>query len=181
VVLDSFGITRAHVCGISLGGAIGQWLAIPRTQSGRAPGTGQYGLQDRDPGSLAATDGNRVEPGIAGIADGVMQRFFCDPFRATRPDIVAQFRTQLLATAPQGYIGCSTALRDSDLTPDLGRITAATLAIAGSRDISTPPEQLERLARGIAGARLVILETAYLSNIEQPAAFTEALRRHLEG
>jgi 3-oxoadipate enol-lactonase len=62
----------------------------------------------------------------------------------------------------------------------LGRIESDTLAIGGGWDVSTPPEAAEALARGIRGARVEILDSAHLSNIEQPEAFTAALLNHLE-
>jgi 3-oxoadipate enol-lactonase len=180
VVLDSLGISCAHVCGISLGGAVAQWLAIQApSQVGRltlANTASRIGAA----ASWQARIDTVLSQHMQAIADTVLGRFFCDPFRGARPDIVAQFRAVLLATAPHGYAGCCAALRDGDLTPELGRIGAPTLVIAGSRDVSTPPGQLETLARGIAGSVLVTLDTAHLSNIEQPAPFTEALRRHLE-
>ena len=180
IVLDSLGIARAHVCGISLGGAIAQWLAMHApNQVGRlilANTASRIGAA----ASWQARIDTVLDQHMPGIADTVLERFFCAPFRAARPDIVERFRAVLLATAPHGYAGCCAALRDSDLTPDLGRIGAPSLVIAGSRDVSTPPEQLQNLARGIAGSVLVTLDTAHLSNIEQPASFTEALSRHLE-
>ena len=82
---------------------------------------------------------------------------------------------QLLATSPQGYAGCCAAIRDMDLRPVVHLIGRPTLVIGGSDDPATPPEHAEAIASAIAGSRLVTLDAAHLSNIEQPEAFTTAL------
>jgi 3-oxoadipate enol-lactonase len=52
--------------------------------------------------------------------------------------------------------------------------------IGGARDVSTPPDQAAALADAVRGAKLVMLDAAHLSNLEQPDAFNRALRAHLE-
>ena len=55
------------------------------------------------------------------------------------------------------------------------RVTAPTLVIVGKQDPATPPVAGEEIARQIKGAKLVALDAAHISNIEQPKAFTEAV------
>jgi 3-oxoadipate enol-lactonase len=52
--------------------------------------------------------------------------------------------------------------------------------IGGALDVATPPDLAVALASAIRGAKLEILSAAHLSNLEQPEAFTSALRTHLE-
>lgn len=181
VVINTLEIPRAHICGISLGGMVALWLSMH--------------IPDRVHRLILANTSCRIGTAeiwqsridtvrarnMEGIADTGIGRFFSEPFRSARPDVVAGFREQLLMTSPHGYIGCCAALRDSDLTPELHRIRAPTLVVAGTHDISVSPKQLEDLARGIIGARLATLDAGHLSNIEQPSRFEELLRRHLEG
>jgi 3-oxoadipate enol-lactonase len=54
-------------------------------------------------------------------------------------------------------------------------ISRPTLVIAGNKDPATPPDHAQAIATAIAGSRLLSLDAAHLSNIEQPAAFTAAL------
>jgi 3-oxoadipate enol-lactonase len=117
---------------------------------------------------------------MASLADAAVSRFFSEPFRATSPEVVAAFRRVLSETAAGGYAGCCAALRDADLRAEIGRISAPTLVIAGSLDASTPPDQGDELARGVADGRLTVVDAAHLSNIERPDDFTAALRGHLE-
>jgi len=49
------------------------------------------------------------------------------------------------------------------------------LCIAGAADPATPPEALQFIHDRINGSRLVTLDAAHLSNVEQHDAFTAAL------
>jgi 3-oxoadipate enol-lactonase len=179
-VLDAAETARAHICGLSLGGVVAQWLAIEA--AGRvdrlilANTSPRIGTEE----IWRARKDTVLNAGMGAVADAAIGRFFSEPFQTAAPDTVATFRGILLATAPQGYAGCCAALRDADFRLDLGRIGSDTLAIGGAWDVSTPPEAAEALARGIRGARVEILDSAHLSNIEQPEAFTAALLNHLE-
>jgi 3-oxoadipate enol-lactonase len=174
------GAERAHICGLSLGGVTAQWLAIHAPAHVNrlilANTAGRVGTAESWQARLDTVKSH----GMTAIADAVMGRFFCDAFRAAHPDTVETFRHILLRTAPQGYAGCCAALRDADLSQELGRIRAPTLVIGGRLDASTPQAQAEALAHGIEGARLSLLDAAHLSNIEQPAAFIAAVMKHLE-
>jgi 3-oxoadipate enol-lactonase len=66
-------------------------------------------------------------------------------------------------------------LRDADLRRDLHHVTARTLVVAGSKDISTTVADGAWLRDNIPEARLEVLEAAHLSNVERPGEFTELL------
>ena len=178
--LDGAGAGRAHVCGVSMGGAIAQWLAVHAPDRVERLILANTAARIGTFESWQARRDTVLGQGLAAIGEMAMGRFFSEPFRTGAPDIVARFRGVLEATDPIGYAGCCAALRDADLTADLGRIAAPTLVIGGTLDISTPPYQAEALMRGIPGAQLLMLDAAHLSSVEQPAAFTEAVHRHLE-
>jgi 3-oxoadipate enol-lactonase len=81
----------------------------------------------------------------------------------------------LLACKPEGYVGCCAAIRDMDQRPTARLIVVPTLLIAGAHDPATPPSDAAQLNAAIAGSRIVSLDAAHLSNIEQPAAFNAAI------
>jgi pimeloyl-ACP methyl ester carboxylesterase len=58
------------------------------------------------------------------------------------------------------HLVLSTACREHDATGSLGRISAPTLVLAGSRDQVTRPERAREIADGVPGARLVVIEGA---------------------
>jgi proline iminopeptidase len=67
-------------------------------------------------------------------------------------------------------------LRDFDLRPELGRITAPTLVIAGRHDWICPPEFSEEIARLIPRAELRIFENSSHSvRADEPQALIDAI------
>jgi 3-oxoadipate enol-lactonase len=180
-VLDAAGAGAAHVCGLSLGGLVAQWLAIQAPERVATLALADTASRIGSTESWEARRSLVLDQGLEIIADMAMQRFFSTPFREARPQAVAEWRDRLAAGSAQGYAGCCAALRDADVTAELARITAPTLVICGEDDISTPPEQARALATAIPGAVVrVIPAAAHLANLEQPDAFNAALRAHLE-
>lgn len=179
-MLDHLGIGAAHVCGLSMGGAMAQWLAI------HAPDRVAKLVLANTAARIGTADTWRIrersvrQDGLASIADAALARFFSESFRAAYPETEQLFRARLVGMSVQGYAGCCAALRDADFRPMLGHITAPTLVIGGTFDVSTPPAEAELLAQAIPRAALVMLPAAHLSNIEQPGRFIAAISAFLE-
>jgi len=178
-VLDAVGAQQAVFCGLSMGGAVGQWLAIHAPER----------LKGLVLASTAAVFGTpevwrqRIEAvtrdGVAPLVPGILERWFTAGYRQREPAQVARIEAMLTACPAIGYAGCCAALRDIDLRTELRRIATPTLVIGGSSDPGTPPERVTELAAGIKGARLTMLDAAHLSNIEQAADFNTAVRTFL--
>ena len=83
------------------------------------------------------------------------------------------------ATPLEGYIACGEAVRDMDHRKLLPKIKAPTLVIAGKHDPATPLEANEYIKNHILGAKLIVLDAAHLSNIEQPDAYADAVLEFL--
>lgn len=178
-LLDALEIPQVDFCGLSKGGMIGQWLAW------RAPERIGKLLLANTSAYMGPPEGwdTRIrtvsEHGMAGMAEPVIQRWFRPSFVDLAPDSIAPVRSMLLATHAHGYAGCCAAIRDMDQRRVLGLIEAPTLVIAGTEDPATPIEHSEQLVASIGGAQMVQLAAAHLSNIEQPAAFSEAVSQFL--
>lgn len=179
-LLDHLKIPRVAWCGLSMGGAIGQWLAIHA--SGRLT---HLVLADTSPrfGDPANWE-NRIkavrEGGMSSILGLVLQRFFSESTLSSNDPYVGSIRATLLGTDPAGYVGCCAALRDFDNARNLHKIVTPTLVIVGDRDVGTPwAGHGEILAHEIAGAKVVRLPAAHLSNLEQPRSFSAALLEFL--
>ena len=174
-LLDDLGVERFSYCGLSLGGTIGMWL-------------GAHAAERVDRLVLAATSANfgppsrweeRIElvrtEGMGSIADATMGRWFTAGYLGTAP-----YREQVASTPVEGYAACCQALGSWDFRAELGRVSTPTLAVAGAEDPATPPSDLELIAEGIPGARvLVIPDAAHLVNVEQSDAFDRAVLDHL--
>ena len=179
-LLDALGIAQFAFCGVSLGGAVGQWIAA------NAPDRVTHlVLANTSPQFGPPTNWNTrmetvLKSGMRAIVDMVMQRFFSAEPLAQKNPYTESIRSLLLGTDPIGYAGCCAALRDVDLTSLLGEIKMPTLVIVGNRDVSTPwTGHGEILAREISGAKAVHLPTAHLSNLEKPRSFTAAVLEFL--
>jgi 3-oxoadipate enol-lactonase/4-carboxymuconolactone decarboxylase len=180
-LLDSLSIGKFAWCGLSMGGAIGQWIAIHAperlTQLVLANTTSQFVPRSNWETRIRAVQ----EGGIASILDLATKRFFSAETIARKDPAVESIREVLLKTNPAGYLGCCAALRDFNSTSQLREVRVPTLIIVGERDVSTPwSGHGEILAREIAGARALHLPAAHLSNLEQSRTFTCALLEFLQ-
>lgn len=178
-VLDACGIARAHLCGLSLGGMTAMHIAKEwpdRVLKVALCNTAPY-MPSRE--SWQARMSQVTTQGVASIVEAVLGRWFTPEFHAAEPARVDRIRQMLLTASPQGYAACCAAIRDMDQREAIKSITTTTLAIGGTRDPGTPPADAELIANSIAGAKLVMLEAAHLSNIERAAEFTAALLEFL--
>jgi pimeloyl-ACP methyl ester carboxylesterase len=102
--------------------------------------------------------------------------------RARRPEVVAHVEGIASAQSTTGIVGALQAMRDRpDSTPVLGQIAVPTLVLAGGEDVLTPLALARSMAAAITDARLATIEWAgHLANLEQPEAFTAAVRAFLE-
>lgn len=182
-LLDRLGIGRAHFAGLSIGGMVGQWLAVhaPERVDGlvllaTSPHMGPA-QNWRDRAALAR------ERGTAALADGVVQRWFTPAFASERPHDVTLLRDQIVDTPDEGYAGCCGAIEHHDVREDLHRITAPTLVVAGADDPSTPPEGHGALiAERVPGARFVVLEgAAHLLSWSHADRVNTLITQHLAG
>jgi 3-oxoadipate enol-lactonase/4-carboxymuconolactone decarboxylase len=177
---DALGIRQFAFCGLSLGGAIAQWIALNApdrlTHLILANTSSQFGARANWETRIRMVQ----EGGMAAIADMVMQRFFSAPVLA-RDVHASDVKAVLLGTDPAGYAGCCAALRDVDFTQLLPKIKTPTLIVVSDHDVSTPwAGHGEILACEIPGVKVVRLPGAHLSNLERPHSFTAALLDFLQ-
>jgi 3-oxoadipate enol-lactonase len=107
-LLDRLGLERVAYCGLSIGGMVGQWLAVNAPEriealvlictAARVPTP--EGYLDR---AAAVREAGTPE----GVADAVIARWFTAPFAAAHPELVARHRAMIAATPAEGYAGCS--------------------------------------------------------------------------
>lgn len=174
-ILDRLGLEQVDFCGLSLGGMVGQWLAlnVPRRLNKVVlANTTSYA------GPPRAWEGRIRQVrrhGMASIADPVIDSWFSPAFRERAPQRVDEIRRMVVETAPAGYGGTSSAMRDMDFRHDLQSVTTPALVMVSEQDKATPPAWGEAVAKGIAGAELVRLQGGHLSAVEQPEAFARAV------
>ncbi len=175
-LLDTLGVDQASYVGISLGGAVGLWLAENAPERFHRfallcppayPAAGAQMWTDR-----AATV--RAE-GTQAITEATLGRWFLPDFTDIEP-----LRQQLLDTPDEGYAACCEALGSMDLRDKLADITAPVLLVTAEQDASIPPETVIPLASAIPGAHLEIIENAaHLVTYSHPEIINPLLLAHL--
>lgn len=182
-LLDALGIDKVHFVGLSMGGMIGQCLALNHTNrlenlvlcdtAAILPEEAQPIWQERI--QLAR------EKGVDALVDETLERWFTPSFLAQNPPEVGSIRQQFLATPINGYIGCSEAIRGLKYLERLSEIKIPTLIMVGEEDPGTPVAAAEAMHQRIAGSQLVVLSSAaHLSNVEQAEAYNTALINFLQ-
>ena len=183
-LLDSLGVERAVLCGLSMGGYIAFEIArrAPERIAGlvlmdtRAEADSPDARRGRD-----ATAQQVRERGPAPIADTMLGQLLSD----RTPALVAErVRATIMGTPVAGLIGALGAMRDrpdsTALLAELGHVP--TLVVVGEDDPITPPAGARDLANAIAGARLeVVSGAAHLPPLEQPKAVTRLVAEFMAG
>lgn len=177
---DALDIQRFSFCGLSMGGLIGQWLAI------NAPERIQHLVLCNTAAKIASPQvwNPRIETvlrdgqaAMRALRDASIARWFTPEFTAAQPALVEPVVGMLAATSPQGYAANCAAVRDADYSEQLASIVAPTLIVCGTADVVTTPEHGRYLQESICSAELVEFHAAHLSSVEAGDLFT---RRVLE-
>jgi 3-oxoadipate enol-lactonase/4-carboxymuconolactone decarboxylase len=177
---DALEIPKFAFCGLSLGGAIGQWIAAHAPERVTHLVLANTSPQFVPRANWETRIATVLKGGMPAVVDVAMQRFFLPETLAKQNPHVASTRSVFLGTDPVGYLGCCAALRDMNHGYLLKQIKVPTLVISGDHDVATPwSGHGERLAQEIPGAKAVHLAAAHLSNIERPHSFTTALLEFL--
>ena len=177
-LLAALGIARTHWVGLSMGGMIGQTIALKTPEifqslvladtSSRIPPEAKPLWQER----IGTAEKQGMEPLVA----PTIARWFTPPFIESRKDVVDRVRQMIRATPGKGYAGCCHAIAALDLTDRISAITVPTQIIVGAEDQGTPVAASQAIHERIKGSQLEIIKSAsHLSNLEQPEAFTRTL------
>ncbi|MDB5239894.1 MAG: 3-oxoadipate enol-lactonase, partial [Spirosoma sp.] len=178
-LIDTLNIQTIYFCGLSLGGLIGQWLAIHHPERIDKLVLCNTAAKIGTP----TTWNERIETvrqqGLPAIAEAVIDRWLTPAFRQANPERRNRLVTQFGANSPEGYVACCAAIREVDFRNAIHRITAPTLIIAGSHDPVTTVADGAFLQNAIPNARLCELPAAHLSAVEAADAFAQALNTFL--
>ena len=179
-MLDVLALSRASLCGISIGGMSCMWVAAHAPERVERMVIFCSSAQIDTEGRYRERARTVREHGVESVADAVVARWFTAGFAGSHPDVVERMRAGLVATPREGYAGCCEALAEMDLRADLPGIEAPTLVVAGRNDEATPPDPGRLIADAIPDAGFELVDdAAHLANVEQPEAVGAVIARHL--
>lgn len=178
-VLDVLSIPKVHYIGLSIGGMIGQALAIEHggrilsamwcdTMPATPPGGDQIWAERmkvvQDAGSLLP------------LADVTVERWLTDAVKSRNPGRWKQIRDTVVGTSAAGYLGCSAAIRNFSFVDQLPSLRLPVLTVCGSDDAGTPPEANRRIASLVPGGRYEEIAAArHFPNVEHPDTFNRIM------
>ena len=182
-LLDHLGIAGpVAVAGAAVGAAIATRFATQHPdRCGRlvlvAPALGVPA--ERREAALALCDRIDAE-GLRPVAEAVLPKAFPEALWASPAD-KARAIARWFGADPQGYAAAYRMLVRADLGPDLARVRAPVLALAGRLDPFGTPEIVERLTAPIPDRRFAMLEGGHFLAVQSPAVLAAALAEFLPG
>lgn len=175
-LLDALGLRQAIVAGLSMGGYVA--FELFRRHPERVSALVLCDTRP-EPDSDEARS-NRAEmaerarrQGSGSIANEILPKLLSDWTRAQKNDLEGLVRDMMESVRPD-TIACALMgmAHREDSRPLLPRIDVPVLAVVGSEDPITPPEDVRAWAAEIPNARVEVIEgAAHLPNLEQPATF----------
>jgi len=185
LLLDHLGISRAVVCGLSMGGYAA--FALVRRHPDRLKALVLADTRagaDSDPARAArAAQADMVrKQGSAALADAVLPKLVGETTHKQRPEILTRLRETIARNPPRGIADALAGLATrADSTPILREIRVPTLIVCGDEDVITPVAESEAMARGIPGSRLeVVPQAGHLSSLENPDAWNGVVSAFLK-
>lgn len=181
-ILDGLDMEKIHWVGLSMGGMIGQGLALnhpDRLESLVLADTAAIIPDEAQPVWQERIDAVK-NLGMQAVVEDTLERWFTPNYLKQNPPEVDQIRQQILATPVAGYIGCSEAIRRLNYLDQLAAIQTPTLIMVGADDPGTPVAASKAMQTRIKDSNLVVIPAAaHLSNIEQAEVFNTNLMEHL--
>lgn len=175
-VLDAAGVTRAALVGVSLGGiqALAYAAAFPEQTSALVVADSFVELpEDVAEAKISGLAGQAASEGMPAVADAYVHDTFT---RTPPPDGAGPLRDAIAGMDADAYAASVRACFGVRIADRLAAVRAPTLVLWGNADQKTPRPLSERIAAGVAGAELREIPGAgHLSNLENPAAFTEQI------
>jgi 3-oxoadipate enol-lactonase len=178
---DHLGIQKSHFCGLSLGGMTGMHLGMDYADRcdkmvicdcrGDSPPEWIEQWRKRREAVLAR--------GMESVVDESLNAWFGAAQKKKEADFIAAVGRTIAETSLEGYIGCSGALCELNLTSRIKDIKRPTLFLVGSAD-GPHPGLMKTMHEGLPGSQYVVIDGAtHLSNLTHPKEFNVAVRRFL--
>jgi 3-oxoadipate enol-lactonase len=184
-LMDVLKISKASICGLSMGGYIalnaikrfpGRFSALILADTQCMADT----FEARE-GRYKTIEEIKSE-GIKGFGEGFIKKAFYKESFETRKEVVEKTKRVVLSNTSKAITDGLTALAERiETCSSLHNISVPTLILCGKEDELTPVEKSEYMHKEINNSELKIIEKAgHLSNLEQPDVFNKHLKEFLK-
>jgi pimeloyl-ACP methyl ester carboxylesterase len=187
--IQAMGIGKAHVAGVSLGGAVGMWLAAKHPDKVASLSV-HSGWARSDAFLRTIVESWQIVTHAVGVPEMIVRAIFPWCFTpelyAGRPDYIDSLVAFVRSRPPQSvpaFIHQSNAVLAHDVEASLARIVAPTQITFGRHDQLTSARFADRLKSGIRNSELLVFDgCAHAALYENVAEFNlrtlAFLRRH---
>ncbi|MGI0028756.1 MAG: alpha/beta fold hydrolase [Nitrososphaera sp.] len=185
-LLDYLKLTKAILCGFSMGGYIAL-RAIERNPDRFSALVLCDTMSAADSTEAKLRRANTIKQikreGVERFAEGFLKAVFAPQTFDAKPDIIDEIKRTILSNSPLGICGALLAMAGrTDTTEGLSKINVPTLILVGEHDAVTPPSAAKSMHERIPNSKLYLIDNAgHMSNLENPSVFNEHLTRFLEG
>lgn len=185
-LLDSLGIEKTVVFGLSMGGAISQRIVLDHADRVSALILGitfarpiEYMRRNEELARfLIRTGGPEL------LLEGSILRMFTPKFFEMGREVIDQMiKANMVEGGPSAEVLLAQidAIETHDVLHELPRVAVPTLVIGAKMDMMVPGFASEEIAEAIPGSKLVMLETGHGSGVEEMEAFNSAVHDFLAG
>jgi 3-oxoadipate enol-lactonase len=181
-LMDALRVDRAHLLGLSMGGAIAMRLAVEAPQRVRSlilvdtwahPHPEFLAMMRQRIEKLAAGD-------LAAYAEVAIPQVFSPRYVQANPQAMAEYRQRVARANTDSLRSAIGACMSHDMHGALARIQAPTLVITGSEDRLVPPYHAEYLHRAIPKVSLRVIEgSGHIPHLEAPERFLRVVLEFL--
>lgn len=178
-LLDYLNIKQTNFCGISMGGLIGQWLAVYKPEYFNKIIVSNTAAKIGNKDAWLERANKVRQEGLQPISDTAASRWFTDRFIQAKPNVVKTMRENLSTGSAQGYANCCEALAMADLRENLKNAKVPMLVIGGEQDPVTTVEDAKAMVNTAQNATLATINASHIANVEKAEDFTQLIKEFL--
>jgi 3-oxoadipate enol-lactonase len=172
-------IPKAHIFGLSMGGAIAQQFAVDHPEMIRSlilVSTFSH-IDDHAQRALTRLKASLAQGGYPAFFDEVVHLAFTPKYIAANPGPIAELKKKRIAINSPVAIGRATdACLAFNLKDQISKIVIPTLVVSGREDVFTPIHLAEQIHRSIGGSEWKILEgVGHSLHIESAPGLVQAV------
>lgn len=175
-LLDALAVSKAIICGLSVGGQVAQQLYFDRPDLVSGLVLCDTAAKIGEPDFWNQRIETITRDGLASVTEGIMERWFSAEFRASGDPLYAVCRAMFERQPVEGYLATCAAIAGFDRRADTAGIAVPTSVLVGSEDGATPPDLVHGFADAIPNSDFQIIDGAgHLPCIETPQPVAAAI------